>query len=103
MRPVGRAAFINSVQEGAAPQERAHLAGSNPYKLHSFGELRRVLGPLWVRCDTCRRFRRLRVTRALRDRDHRRTRFRCQRCSRLGVCTRVARTLPLSTSRRCRA
>jgi hypothetical protein len=43
------------------------LAGPNPYKIHSFAELRRVLGPLWVRCDTCRRFRSLRVTRAIRE------------------------------------
>ena len=57
------------------------MAGPNPYKLHSFGELRAVFGPLWVRCDACRRFRRLRVTLALRDRDHRYQRFRCSRCS----------------------
>ena len=56
------------------------MAGPNPYKLHSFGELRAVFGPLWVRCDACRRFRRLRVTLALRDRDHRYQRFRCSRC-----------------------
>ena len=56
------------------------MAGPNPYKLHSFGELRAVFGPLWVRCDACRRFRHLRVTLALRDRDHRYQRFRCSRC-----------------------
>jgi hypothetical protein len=56
------------------------VAGPNPYKLHSFAELRAVFGPLWVRCDSCRRFRRLQVTRRLRDRDHRYTRFRCTRC-----------------------
>lgn len=56
------------------------MVGPNPYKLHSFAELRAVMGPLWVRCDSCRRFRHLRVTRALRDRDYRTTRFKCERC-----------------------
>lgn len=56
------------------------MAGPNPYKLHSFGELRAVFGQLWVRYDACWRFRRLRVTLALRDRDRRYQRFRCSRC-----------------------
>jgi hypothetical protein len=60
--------------------ERVYVAGPNPHKLHSFAELRAMFGPLWVRCDRCRRFRQLRVTRALRDRDHRHTRFRCRHC-----------------------
>jgi transposase-like protein len=63
------------------------VVGPNPYKLHTFAELRAVLGPLWVRCDSCRRFRGLRITKALRDRDYRFTRFKCQRCGHQGACT----------------
>ncbi len=39
------------------------------------------------RCDGCRRFRWLRVTRTLRDRDFRTTRFTCERCGKRGICT----------------
>ena len=62
------------------------MAGPNPYKLYSFAELRAVYGPLWVRCDSCRRFRSLRLTPALRERDYRTTRFTCTRCGRPGYC-----------------
>ena len=40
-----------------------------------------------MRCDSCRRFRALRITRALRERDYRTTRFTCRRCGRQGHCT----------------
>jgi hypothetical protein len=68
-------------------KERAVLVGPNPYKLYSFAEVRAVLGPLWIRCDRCRRFPGLRITRALRDRDYRHTRFTCRRCGGPGCCT----------------
>jgi hypothetical protein len=38
--------------------------------LSSFGALRKTLGPLWIRCDVCRRYARLFV-RELRDVDYR--------------------------------
>ena len=62
------------------------MAGRNPHKLYSFAELRAVFGPLWVRCDSCRRFRALRLTPALRDLDWRKTRFKCTRCGAPGYC-----------------
>ena len=77
------------VAQGAATvqEERLFMVGPSPYKRYSFAELRAVIGPLWVRCDSCRRFRSLRITRALRDRDYRTTRFTCRRCGRQGHCT----------------
>ena len=63
------------------------MAGPNPYKLHSFAELRALFGPLWVRCDSCRRFRALRVTKAIRNLDWRMSRFKCARCGGPGYCT----------------
>ena len=62
------------------------MAGPNPHKLFSFAELRAIYGPLWVRCDTCRRFRGLRLTPKIRDRDWRFTRFSCTRCGGAGYC-----------------
>jgi len=62
------------------------MAGPNPHILFSFAELRAIYGPLWVRCDACRRFRGLRMTREIRDLDWRRTRFKCTRCGGQGYC-----------------
>ena len=62
------------------------MAGPNPHKLYSFAELRAVYGPLWVRCDVCRRFRALRMTATIRERDYRTTRFTCTRCGSRGYC-----------------
>jgi hypothetical protein len=57
------------------------MVGPNPFKVGSFAELRHFAqGPLWVRCDRCRRFRRLIVGDSLKDRDYRTTRFRCLAC-----------------------
>lgn len=41
--------------------ERLFMVGPSPYKRYSFAELRAFMGPLWVRCDSCRRFRSLRI------------------------------------------
>ncbi len=62
------------------------MAGPSPHKLHSFAELRAMFGPLWLRCDSCRRFRRLAVPAEIRDRDWRLTRFKCGRCGGAGYC-----------------
>ena len=62
------------------------MAGPNLHKLFSFAELRSVFGPLWVRCDRCRRFRSLRLTNGIRDLDWRMTRFKCVRCGGPGYC-----------------
>jgi hypothetical protein len=37
---------------------------------YSFGALRKTFGPLWIRCDVCRRYARL-FLRELRDVDYR--------------------------------
>jgi hypothetical protein len=66
---------------------RRVMAGPNPHKLYSFAELRAVFGPLWVRCDHCRRFRSLRITSEIRDLNWRLTRFKCGRCGGPGYCT----------------
>ena len=61
-------------------------------RFHSFAELRVVFGPLWVRCDRCRRFRSLRLTNDIRDLDWRMTRFKCGRCGGPGSPTSIPAT-----------
>ena len=57
------------------------MVGPNPFKVGSFAELKHFAkGPLRVRCDSCRRFRQLLVTEALKRRDYRSTCFRCSSC-----------------------
>jgi hypothetical protein len=46
---------------------------------YSFGALRKVLGPLWVRCDVCRRYARLHLG-ELRNVDYRTKTFSCSIC-----------------------
>jgi len=46
---------------------------------YSFGALRKVFGPLWVRCDVCRRYARLHLGQ-LRDVDYRTKTFSCSIC-----------------------
>ena len=46
---------------------------------YSFGALRKVFGPLWVRCDVCRRYARLHLG-ELRDVDYRTKTFSCSIC-----------------------
>jgi hypothetical protein len=46
---------------------------------YSFGALRKTFGPLWVRCDVCRRYARL-LLRDLRDVDYRTKTFSCSIC-----------------------
>jgi hypothetical protein len=48
---------------------------------YSFGALRKTFGPLYVRCDLCRRFALLHLGRhGLRDVDYRSRTFSCSRC-----------------------
>ena len=46
---------------------------------YSFGALCKTFGPLWVRCDVCRRYARLHL-RELRDVDYRTKTFSCSIC-----------------------
>jgi hypothetical protein len=46
---------------------------------YSFGALRKTFGPLWIRCDVCRRYARL-FLRELRDVDYRTKSFSCSIC-----------------------
>jgi hypothetical protein len=46
---------------------------------YSFGALRKTFGPLWIRCDVCRRYARLFV-REQRDVDYRTKTFSCSIC-----------------------
>ena len=54
------------------------MAGPNPYRLHSFEELRRVMGKSWLVCDWCRRFAPLAGN--LKGRDTPTTTFSCSVC-----------------------
>jgi hypothetical protein len=51
---------------------------------YSFGALRKTFGPLWVRCDVCRRYARL-FLRELRDVDYRTKTFSCSICGANGA------------------
>jgi hypothetical protein len=52
-----------------------------PGKPFSFGALRKTFGPLYLRCDICRRFALLQLgTHELRDVDYRTKRFSCSVC-----------------------
>ena len=46
---------------------------------YSFGVLRQTFGPLFVRCDVCRRYARLYLA-DIRDTDYRTKTFSCCRC-----------------------
>jgi hypothetical protein len=55
------------------------MTGPWPYKPFTFRALQKTFGPMWVRCDICRRYARLRLT-GLLDVDYRTKRFSCSRC-----------------------
>ncbi len=50
-----------------------------PHKPFTFRALQKTFGPMWVRCDVCRRYAPLRLT-GLLDADYRTKRFSCSRC-----------------------
>lgn len=63
-------------------------------KPYSFGALRKTFGPLYVRCDVCRRFALLKLgPRQLRDVDYRTRHFSCSVC---GAAASLAITDPRS-------
>jgi hypothetical protein len=55
------------------------MVGPFPGVSYSFGALRQTYGPLFVRCDVCRRYARLYMA-AIRDTDYRTKTFSCCRC-----------------------
>jgi hypothetical protein len=55
------------------------MAASRPTLAYTFGALRETFGPLYVRCDICRRHVKLPMA-GLRDVDYRRRTFSCTRC-----------------------
>jgi hypothetical protein len=55
------------------------MTGPWPYKPFTFRALQKTYGPMWVRCDLCRRYAHLRLTDLL-DVDYRTKRFSCSRC-----------------------
>ena len=60
------------------------MAGPNPYKLHSFAEWRHF-GPIFARCDSCRRFVVLPARQEpFGDRDARHTTMSCSVCGEVG-------------------
>ena len=50
-----------------------------PFKPFTFRALQKTFGPMWVRCDTCRRYATLPLT-GLLDADYRTKRFGCFCC-----------------------
>jgi hypothetical protein len=56
------------------------MVGPWPYKPYTFRALAKTLGPLWVRCDVCRRYARLHIGPDLREADYRTKTFSCSRC-----------------------
>ncbi len=46
---------------------------------YTFRALQKTYGPMWVRCDLCRRYAHLRLT-GLLDADYRTSQFSCSRC-----------------------
>jgi len=61
------------------------VAGPNPHELHSFRELRAVMGRVFVVCDPCRRF--VGVGAWLDGLDSRAVTFSCSVCGRPGKLT----------------
>ena len=55
------------------------MVGPFPGVPYSFGALRQTYGPLFVRCDVCRRYARLYLA-DIRDTDYRTKTFSCCRC-----------------------
>lgn len=55
------------------------MVGPNPHRLHSFGELRAIIGQAWIVCEPCNRYATVPTDR-LKDRDTRTTPFSCSLC-----------------------
>jgi hypothetical protein len=81
------------------------MVGPFPGVPNSFGALRETLGPLFVRCDVCRRYARLYLA-EICDTDYRTKTFSCCRCGTIlsptrsdpwGRATRLCRLLARDT------
>lgn len=59
---------------------RCIMVGPWPFKPFTFRALQKTFGPMWVRCDLCRRYGRFRMVDGLADVDYRTKRFSCSRC-----------------------
>ena len=55
------------------------MVGAWPHRAYTFRALAKTYGQMWVRCDVCRRYGRLRLA-GLRDVDYREKTFSCSRC-----------------------
>ena len=60
------------------------MVGPFPGVPYSFGALRQTYGPLFVRCDVCRRYARLYLA-EIRGTDSRTKTFSCCRCGSVGA------------------
>jgi hypothetical protein len=56
------------------------MVGPWPFRPYTFRALVKTFGPLWVRCDVCRRYARLSVGGELVDADYRSKTFSCSVC-----------------------
>jgi hypothetical protein len=50
-----------------------------PYRAYTFRALSKTYGPMWLRCDVCRRYARLKLA-GLHDVDYRTKTFSCSIC-----------------------
>jgi hypothetical protein len=55
------------------------MTGPWPHKPFTFRALRKTFGPLWVRCDVCRRYAPLSIG-GLQEVDYRSKTFSCSQC-----------------------
>jgi hypothetical protein len=55
------------------------MVGPWPFKPFTFRALGKTFGQMWVRCDVCRRYARLKLT-GLLEVDYRSKTFSCSRC-----------------------
>ena len=51
-----------------------------PHKPFTFRALSKTFGPMWLRCDVCRRYARFRMVDGLADIDYRTKTFSCSQC-----------------------
>jgi hypothetical protein len=59
------------------------MVGAWPFRAYTFRALRKSFGPMWLRCDVCRRYAPL-VLGGLQDCDYRSKTFSCVRCGAAG-------------------
>ncbi|WP_422000410.1 hypothetical protein [Reyranella sp.] len=60
------------------------MVGPWPHRAYTFHALQRTFGPMWLRCDVCRRYAPLPLA-GLRDVDYRSRTFSCVRCGTAGA------------------